>query len=222
MLGEFARRSLADAAALMPLVAAEHAAAEKRAGRKHHRPSLDPAAVGQNHTADPMTIEDQRVDVTLDDRQTCLACQHVLDRTRITTAIGLHARPLHRCTLAAVEHTIVDRGRICGPPDQAIERVDLAHDMALAQPADGRIARHRADVAAIMADEQGGGTAPCGGGGGFGAGMAAADDDHVKHATCLGDDHLAVKSVPRGTSLTDAELSEQSVQHRLGRIDPED
>ena len=40
------------------------------------------------------------------------------------------------------------------PAHHAVERVDLAHQMALAQPADGRVAGHLADGGELMGDEQ--------------------------------------------------------------------
>ena len=71
-----------------------------------------------------------------------------MDRRLVAPAVGLDARPAHRGALAGVEHAIVDRRMVGGAGDQAVEGVDLAHQMALAEPADRRIARHRADLLA--------------------------------------------------------------------------
>lgn len=46
--------------------------------------------------------------------------------------IGLNPRPPNRAALGSVEHAVMYRGRICRPADQAIERVDLAHQVTLA------------------------------------------------------------------------------------------
>ena len=63
---------------------------------------------------------------------------------------------------------------------QAVERIDLAHQMALAEPADRRIARHRADGREPLRDKRGARAHARGRGGGLAAGVAAADDDHVE------------------------------------------
>jgi len=40
----------------------------------------------------------------------------------------------HRRTLAAIEHTKLDAGRIGNPAHQTVERIDLTDQMALAEP----------------------------------------------------------------------------------------
>ena len=87
----------------------------------------------------------------------------------------MHGRPL-----AAVEDAELDAGRVGGAAHHAIERVDLAHQMALAEAADRRIAGHFADRREAMGDERRRGAAARGRGRGFAAGVAAADDDDVK------------------------------------------
>ena len=68
----------------------------------------------------------------------CIACA-------VELAVGLGARAAHRRALAAVEDAELDAGGVGGAAHQPVERVDLAHQMALAEPADGRIAGHLAD-----------------------------------------------------------------------------
>ena len=63
-----------------------------------------------------------------------------LHRQAIELAVGLGARALHRRALAAVEDAELDAGGVGGAAHQPVERVDLAHQMALAEPADRRIA----------------------------------------------------------------------------------
>ena len=63
----------------------------------------------------------------------------------IELAVGLGARPAHGRTLGAIEHPELDAGRVGDPAHQPVERIDLAHEMAFAEAANGRIARHRAD-----------------------------------------------------------------------------
>ena len=84
------------------------------------------------------------------------ACASIscVDRRLVALAVGLDAGAAHRGALAGVEHPIVDRGVIRGARDQAVEGVDLADQMALAEPAHGRVARHRADLVAAEADQR--------------------------------------------------------------------
>jgi hypothetical protein len=70
--------------------------------------------------------------------------------------------------------------RIRDPRHQPVQRIDLAHKVALAEPADGRIARHLADGAEPMRDEGRARTHACGCGRRLTAGMAAADNDDVE------------------------------------------
>ena len=63
---------------------------------------------------------------------------------------------------------------------QPIERVDLAHQMAFAEAADGGVATHHADGVAPLRHQRCSRAASGGRRRGLAAGMAAANDDHVK------------------------------------------
>ena len=52
---------------------------------------------------------------------------------------------MHRRTLAAVEHAVLDAGRIRGARHLAAERIDLTHQMPLGCTADRRVTGHIAD-----------------------------------------------------------------------------
>ena len=88
--------------------------------------------------------------------------------------------PAHRRTLAAVEDAELDAAAIGDAAHQAVQRVDLAHQMALAEPADRRIAGHRADGREAMGHQRGLRAHAGGRGRGFAAGVAAADHDDVE------------------------------------------
>ena len=104
----------------------------------------------------------------------CIACA-------VELAVGLGARTAHRRALAAVEQPELDAGRIGRPAHHAVQRIDLAHQMALAEPADRRIAGHRADRVAAHASP-GPSAAPSRAATRrrLAAGMAAADDDDIE------------------------------------------
>ena len=95
--------------------------------------------------------------------------------------IGLGAGSPHRGALAAVQGAELDAGVIGAARHDAAECVDLADQVALADAADRRVAAHLPERVDAVGEQQRAG-APAGGRqGGFGAGMAAADDDHVEN-----------------------------------------
>ena len=77
-----------------------------------------------------------------------------LHRRAVELAVGLGARALHGRALAAVEDAELDAGGVGGAAHQPVERVDLAHEMALAEAADRRIAGHLADRREALGDER--------------------------------------------------------------------
>ena len=103
-----------------------------------------------------------------------------LHRRRIELAVGLGARPADRRTLAAVQHPKLDAAGIGDPAHQAVQRIDLADQMALAETADRGIAGHRADGRKAMGHQRGLRAHPRSRARGLAAGMAAADDDDVE------------------------------------------
>ena len=60
--------------------------------------------------------------------------------------IRLHPQGMHRRPLARIQQAALDGCPVRCNPHLPAERVDLAHEMALAGAADGRIARHHRDV----------------------------------------------------------------------------
>ena len=97
----------------------------------------------------------------------------------IELAVGLGARAAHRRPLAAVEHAELDAGAVDGAAHDAVERVDLAHQMALAEPADRRVARHLADRRALVGQQERARAEPRRGRRRLAPGMPAADHDDV-------------------------------------------
>ena len=71
-------------------------------------------------------------------------------RAAVQLAVGLGARAAHRRPLAAVQHAELDAGPVDRPPHDAVERVDLAHQMAFRETPDRRVARHFSNRRARM------------------------------------------------------------------------
>src|SRR5690606_10262772 len=89
-------------------------------------------------------------------------------------------RTAYRRALAPVEHTELDAGGVRHTAHQPVQGVNLAHEVALAEASDCRIARHRANGVETMRHQRG----PCAQARsrsrGLTASMPAADDDDVE------------------------------------------
>ena len=68
-----------------------------------------------------------------------------LDELLIGLLVSLRAGAVHRRPLAPVEHPKGDARLVNHPAHQAVEGVDLSDEVALADAADGRVARQLAD-----------------------------------------------------------------------------
>ena len=122
-----------------------------------------PAAVTMPATR-PVPVEHQILDRRLGDIEPFGLREECLHGGAVELAVGLGARTPHRRALGAVEHAELDAGAVGGAANDAVERVDLAHQMALGEAANGGVARHLADRRAAMGHQQRGGAEPRGGG----------------------------------------------------------
>jgi hypothetical protein len=64
-------------------------------------------------------------------------------------------------------------------PHQPVERIDLAHQMALAEPTNGGVAGHFADGAGLVGQQGGACASARRSARSFGAGVASANDNHI-------------------------------------------
>ena len=94
---------------------------------------------------DAAMLDDQILDAALDHLQVGGGANGRLHRLAVELAVGLGARALHGGTLGAVEQPELDAGGVGDAAHQPVEGIDLAHEVALAEAADGRIAGHLAD-----------------------------------------------------------------------------
>ena len=79
----------------------------------------------------------------------------------------------------------MDGGAVGGARHQPVENVQLAHEMAFADPADRRVARHLPDIFGAESQQADARAAAGRSGGRLAAGMAGADDQNVEHARRL-------------------------------------
>ena len=175
------RGRLADAPGRHGLLADVDHAAQEGAGGEHHGPGLDRPAVGVDHAPAAAALVDQKIlHRRGPDLEARLVAQQRLHGAAVELAVGLGAGPAHRRALAPVEHAELDAGAVDDPAHQAVQGVDLAHQVALAQAADGRVAGHRPDGLDLVGEQQGARTQARGRGGRLAARVAAAHHDDVK------------------------------------------
>ena len=127
-------------------------------------------------------LDDQVLDRGLDHLEIRRGADRCLHRLPVKLAVGLGAGALHRRAFAAVQHAELDAGGIGHLAHQAVEGVDLADQMPLAEPANGRIAGHLADRGEAVGDQRRARTHASRRGRRLAAGMAAADDDQRRKA----------------------------------------
>lgn len=105
-------------------------------------------------------VDEQLLDGALNELNARIRSQHRLRRHPVNVAVGLRTGPAHRRPLAFIEHPKMDTGLVDQLAHQAVERVDLADEMALTNASNGRIARHLANGVQPLADEQSARSAP--------------------------------------------------------------
>jgi hypothetical protein len=94
--------------------------------------------------------------------------------------IHLSARSTYSRPFATVENFKVDAGAIRGRRHHAIQRVDLPHEVALANSANRRIAGQRSDGVEPMGEQQGARAHAGRSGGGLTSGMTPANHDDIE------------------------------------------
>ena len=121
------------------------AAAEEGAGGQHHGGARRSGC--RMRCVTPATRPPAKVEIghfLLEHLEPGLRLHRAANGLPVQLAIGLRARGAHRRTLAGIERAELDAGRVGGPRHHAAQRIDLAHQVALADAADGRIAAHAA------------------------------------------------------------------------------
>ena len=138
---------IAHPAARHPPVADVDHAVQERAGRQDHaRPSqLD----ARSASIDPATrrrrpAAARRLRLRSSSSPGCASSSACI-ASRYKPPVDLRARALHSGALAPVQQAELNARAVGHPAHDAVQRVDLAHEVALAKAADRRIAGHRAD-----------------------------------------------------------------------------
>ena len=143
-------------------------------------PARRDAAVGRDNAGHRAAFHHQVLHRPLDHLEIGRRPDRGLHGRAVELAVGLGARALHGRPLGTVEQPELDAGRVGDAPHQAVQRIDLAHQVALTEPADSRVARHLANCREFVGDQRG----ACAHAGrrsrSLAAGMAATDNDDVE------------------------------------------
>ncbi len=100
-----------------------------------------------------IVLDEQAGDIALLEIQMRLALEDGLEAELVAPSCRTgHAGPA-RWALARIEHAELDTRGVRVQPHHASERIDLAHHVALGQPADGGVARHLADGVGILREQ---------------------------------------------------------------------
>ena len=177
--GQRGRRRVAHAASGVLGLTDVDLAGQEGAGGQHHGGRAEAQAGLGDRPAYGIAFDDQVIDGRLEHGEVGLGLDDLADRHPVEIAVGLAAGGAHGRALGGVEGAPLDAGAVGGMRHRAAQGIDLLDQMALADPADGRVAAHRADGLDVVGQQQGARTAACGRQRGLGAGVAAADDDHV-------------------------------------------
>ncbi len=98
----------------------------------------------------------------------------------VALLVLLRARAAHGRAAAAVEQPELDPAGVGDAAHRAAQGVDLADQVALAEPADGRVARHAGHRVRSQGDQRRAAAHPGGGQGGLAAGVAGPDHGDVE------------------------------------------
>ncbi|GGD21499.1 hypothetical protein GCM10011358_02460 [Sinisalibacter lacisalsi] len=150
-------------------------AAQESSGGQDNRASLQVGAVRQPYAIDRVAGHQQFHHLALDEIQQICRRDLFGHRGTIKPAIRLRPRSLHRWPLAAVQQSKLDPRAIGYAAHDAVERVDLADEMALPKSTNRGVARHHAKIGRAERDQGGSRAQPCGSQRGIRAGMAAAN-----------------------------------------------
>jgi hypothetical protein len=152
---------------------------QESAGGQDHGGGPQRLAIPRDHANHAAIRQDQILGGAFADFEVRRGFQRGPHRLAIKFAVGLGARPAHCRTLAPVEDAELDSGGIGDAAHQPVGGIDLAHQMAFADTANGRVAGHLAQGRALVGEEEGLRPGARRRRRRFAAGMASADDDDV-------------------------------------------
>ena len=156
----------------------EQAAHEGARGNDHGLGLVDHAQAGAD--AGHLVVRHQNLGgVALVQVEVGLVFNQPLHAELVSLLVALRTRRLHRRPFAGVEHAKLDAGGVGVQAHDPTQSVDLAHDVALGQAADRRIAGHLGDGVEVLRQNGGLAAEPGRRQGRLHPGMAGAADDDI-------------------------------------------
>ena len=175
-------RRIAGPAARMTFQSDVDLAAEKRAHGEDDAagPEFDAAPGEAAHRAS--AFDEQVGNLLLEQRQMGLALQHAAYGALVQLTIRLRAGGANRRALARIQGAELDAGFVGGERHGTAQRVDLLDQMALPDPADGRITAHLSERFHVVRQQNRTAAHARGRQGGLCAGMPTAHHQHIVFA----------------------------------------
>ena len=155
-------------------------AVQKGAGRQHHSAASELDADLRDGADHPVAFNHQIINRLLEQPQVGLVFEHAANGGLVQNPVGLGPRGAHSRALARIENAELNAALVGGQRHGAAQGIDLLDQVALADAANRGVAAHLAQRFDVVAEQQGLATHASRSQCGLGAGMAAADDDHVK------------------------------------------
>jgi hypothetical protein len=150
---------------------------------KHHRVAVITASIHRRDTTDRTTPHKEPRYRPLRKVQPGYAFQFETHSSPIEPPVALGTRRPDRRPLGPVEHAELQPSSVGGSSHDPAQRVDLAYDGALGDPADRGIARHLSDGLEILRDQEGRCAGARGERRGFGSGVPSSDHDDMVSLT---------------------------------------
>ena len=129
------RRRLAHASAGRLRQANVNLAVKESPRRQHHGLCHETQPMFSHRPANPPVFDNQIVATLREQREIRLVLKEMADRLPVMRPVGLYARGAHRRTFGGVEDAELDASPVRGNPHRPVQRIDLAHQMPLADPA---------------------------------------------------------------------------------------
>jgi hypothetical protein len=159
--------------------------------------SGETASIGETDAANMAIRKEQIGHLALDDREMRRFSKLPLHLSTIDGAVALSARRLDSRAAASIEDAKMDADSIGDDAHEAAKSINLAHEVALGDAANSRIARHLGDCVHREGDERCAATHAGGCMSGLASGVPAADDDHVKVVIEIRSSHFPMQKVEK-------------------------
>ena len=126
-----------------------------------------------------VSVYEQVLHSPLFHREILVIEEDLLQVPLIQLPVYLRSRPLHGRTLSPVQHLVLNPTLVAHARAQPVQRVDLPHEVALADATEAGVARHLTHGGAAVGQKEGAASAAGGGGGGLATGVPPAYHDHI-------------------------------------------